>query len=374
MDNSITFKDIKKGNYSSIYHLIYQNEKLSKQEIANQLHLSLPTVTQNLVRLEKENLIEKSGQFESSVGRRAAAYSICPRAMISIGVEIQKRTVQILAIDLRGHAFQQERLAMEYSNEDRYYKELSQAVQSFISSLDVREEQVLGIGFAVQGLTSNDGKKITYGKILISTGLDIEVFSQYLPYPCMFLHDAKCAATTELWVRNDIGDAVYLSIGPHLGGAIIIDGQIYMGKEGHSGTVEHMTIHPDGPACYCGKKGCMETYSSVNALLEEDESLDFFFEQVRSRIPSYVKRWNSFLEYLARSINNIHLVLNREFILGGHISSYLKEEDIEILHEKVNEKTAFPSNEPFIHISRSPANGVPMGAAIPFIQSFLNNI
>ncbi|SMQ85042.1 Sugar kinase of the NBD/HSP70 family, may contain an N-terminal HTH domain [Bacillus sp. OV166] len=374
MDNSITFKDIKKGNYSSIYHLIYQYEKLSKQEVANQLHLSLPTVTQNLVRLEKEKLIEKSGQFESSVGRRAAAYAICPQARISIGVEIQKGTVQILAIDLRGHAFQQERLAMEYSNEDGYYKEVSQAVQSFISSLDVKEEQVLGIGFAVQGLTSNDGKKITYGKILISTGLDIEVFAQYLPYPCMFLHDAKCAATTELWVRNDIGDAVYLSIGPHLGGAIIIDGQIYMGKEGHSGTIEHMTINPDGPSCYCGNKGCMETYSSVNALLEEDESLDFFFQQVRSRIPSYVERWNYFLDNLAFSINNIHLVLNREFIIGGHISPYLKEEDIEILHEKVNKKTAFPSNEPFIHISRSPANGVPIGAAIPFIQSFLNEI
>ncbi|WP_160725880.1 ROK family transcriptional regulator [Bacillus sp. USDA818B3_A] len=374
MDTSITFKDIKKGNYSSIYHLIYQNEKLSKQEVANQLHLSLPTVTQNLVRLEKEKLIEKSGQFESSVGRRAAAYCLCPQARISIGVEIQKRTVQILAIDLRGDAFQQEKLAMDYSNEDRYYRELSQAVQSFIASLDVSEEQVLGIGFAVQGLTSNDGTKITYGKILIATGLDIDVFAQYLPYPCLFLHDAKCAATTELWVRNDIGDAVYLSIGPHLGGAIFIDGQIYMGKEGHSGTVEHMTINPEGPACYCGKKGCMETYSSVNALLEEEETLDLFFERVRSGISSYVERWHSFLDYLALSINNIHLVLNREFILGGHISSYLKEEDIEILHEKVNEKTAFPSNTPFIHISRSPANGVPMGAAIPFIQSFLNSI
>lgn len=374
MDNSITFKDIKKSNYSSIYHLIFQNEKLSKQEIANQLHLSLPTVTQNLVRLEREKLIEKSGQLESSVGRRAAAYAVCPQARISIGVEIQRRNVQIVAIDLRGHAFQQERLAMDYSDEDRYYKELSQAVQSFISSLDVIEEQILGIGFAVQGLTSHDGKKITYGKILISTGLGIEVFSQYLPYRCMFLHDAKCAAITELWIRNDIGDAVYLSIGPHLGGAIIINNQIYMGKEGHSGTVEHMSVNPNGPACYCGKKGCMETFSSVNALLEEDETLDFFFLQVRSRTSSYVKRWNSFLDYLAVSINNIHLVLNREIILGGHLSPYLMEEDIKILHEKVNEKTAFPSNDPFIYISRSPANGVPIGAAIPFIQSFLNEI
>jgi len=374
MDNSITFKDIKKSNYSSIYHFIYQNEKLSKQEIANQLHLSLPTVTQNLVRLEKEKLIEKSGQFESSVGRRAAAYAICSQARISIGVEIQKRSVQILAINLLGSAFWQERLAMDYSNEDHYYKELSQAIQSFISSLNVIEGQILGIGFAVQGLTSNDGKNITYGKILIATGLGIEVFSQYLPYPCMFLHDAKCAATTELWVRNDLDDAVYLSIGPHLGGAIIINSQIYMGKEGHSGTVEHMTIHPDGPVCYCGKKGCMETFSSVNALLEEDETLDFFFLQVRSKISSYVKRWYSFLDHLAIAINNIHLVLNREFILGGHLSAYLTEEDLEILHEKVNEKAAFPSNDPFIFISRSPENGVPIGAAIPFIQSFLNEI
>lgn len=374
MDNSITFQDIKKGNYSSIYHLLKQNGKLSKQEIANQLHLSLPTVSQNLVRLEKEKLIEKSGYFESSVGRRAAAYAICPKARVSIGVEIQKKKVQILAIDLLGVAFQQIELSLDYADVDRYYKELSGAVQAFITSLGVEDEQVLGIGFAVQALTSTDGQKITYGKILDCTGLEIQVFSKYLKFPCMFVHDAKGAATTELWVRNDIGDAVYLSIGTHLGGAIIINNQIYMGKEGFSGTVEHMTINPNGSFCYCGKRGCMETYCSVHALLEEGESLDFFFEQVRSGNLSYVERWETFLEHLAFSINNVHLVVNREFILGGHMSPYLTKQDIAILHEKVYKKTAFPSNEPFIYLSRSPKNGVPIGAAIPFIQSFLNAI
>lgn len=374
MENSITFKDIKKNNYSMIYQLIYQNEKLSKQEIANQLHLSLPTVTQNLVRLEKEKLIMKSGQFESAVGRRATAYAICPQAKISIGVEIQKKTVQILAIDLLGSAFQKKTLPIDFANEDQYYKKVSEAVQAFILSLGVSEDVVLGIGIAVQALTSNDGQKITYGKILNTTGLDIEVFAQHLHYPCVFVHDAKCAATTELWVRQDIGDAIYLSIGTHLGGAIIINDQIYLGKEGHSGTVEHMTIDPDGPPCYCGKKGCMETYSSVNALLEEDESLDYFFQQVRAEIPSYIERWHSFLDDLAFSINNIRLVINRDFIIGGHLSPYLNEEDLVILHEKVNEKTAFPSNVPFIYISRSPENGVPKGAAIPFVQSFLNGV
>lgn len=374
MDQSITLKDIKKSNYSSIYHLIYQNGKLSKQEIASQLHLSLPTVTQNLIRLEKENLIVKSGQFESSVGRRATAYAICPKARISIGVEIQKKTVRILAINLLGDPFEQTELSLGFSNDEVYYKELSRAVQTFIDSLNVTEEQVLGIGFAVQALTSIDGHSITYGKILNCTGMDINVFSQYLDYPCMFVHDAKGAATTELWMRNDIGDAVYLSIGTHLGGAIIINNQIEMGKEGHSGTVEHMTIDPNGPSCYCGKKGCMETYCSVNALLEEGESLDLFFQQVRSGELLYVERWDGFLDSLAYSINNIHLVINREFILGGHLSPFLQQSDLDRLHEKVNEMTAFPSKDSFIHISRSPGNGVPIGAAIPFIQAFLNTI
>jgi N-acetylglucosamine repressor len=63
-----------------------------------------------------------------------------------------------------------------------------------------------------------------------------------------------------------------------------------------------------------------------------------------------------------------------ESLIGGHISSYLIEEDIRILQEKTNEKSAFPSNECFIHISRSPAKGVPIGAAIPFVQSFLDKI
>ncbi|MCV9887330.1 ROK family transcriptional regulator [Metabacillus halosaccharovorans] len=374
MDQSITLKDVKKSNYSSIYHLIYQNGKLSKQEVANQLHLSLPTVTQNLVRLEKENLIEKSGQFESSVGRRATAYAICPQARISIGVEIQKKKVRILAINLLGGTCQKTEMPLSYSNEESYYNALSYAVQSFIADLNVEKEQVLGIGFAVQALTSIDGQSITYGKILNSTGVNIHAISQYLDYPCMFVHDAKGAATTELWMRDDIGDAIYLSIGMHLGGAIIMNGQIEMGKEGHSGTVEHMTVDPNGQECYCGKKGCMETYCSVNALLEEDESLDGFFQQLRSGTPSFVKRWNGFLDHLAYSINNIHLVINREFILGGHISPYLQKSDVDLLHEKINEKTAFPSKDPFIHISRSPENGVPIGAAIPFIKGFLSTI
>ncbi|SFL69530.1 Sugar kinase of the NBD/HSP70 family, may contain an N-terminal HTH domain [Gracilibacillus orientalis] len=374
MENNITFKDIKKGNYSAIFHLIYQNGKISKQEIANQLQLSLPTITQNLVRLEKENLIEKSGQFQSSVGRRATAYAINSKARVSIGVEIQKHTVKLLAVNLLGTVSHHKQITLSFTQENRYFQALSNEVETFITEAQISSEQVLGIGFAVQALTSADGKTITYGKILECTGLEIEVFSNYLPYPCKFMHDAKCAATTELWLRDDIGDAVYLSVGTHLGGAIIIRNQIEMGKEGHSGTVEHMTINSDGPLCYCGKKGCMETYCSVSALLKSGETLDDFFYQLRKRTTDYLKRWDYFLENLAFAINNVHLVINQEFIIGGHLSPFITEHDLEMLHGKVNQKTAFPTEQRFIHISCAPEQGVPKGAALPFTLDFVQSV
>ncbi|WP_330585607.1 ROK family protein [Clostridium sp. 1xD42-85] len=319
-------------------------------------------------------MIEKNGYFQSSVGRPAVAYSTIPKAYSCIGVEIQENRVRILAIDLYGNPFEQTELEFHYSNDSHYYKVLSSYITTFIKSLKLTKKQVLGISFAIQALTSNDGQKITYGKILNCTGLDIHVFSQYLDYPCMFVHDAKCAAFKEMWVRKDLENALYLSIGPHLGGAVIINRQIYMGKEGLSGTFEHMTLLPNGPACYCGKKGCMETYSSVNALLKEEETLDIFFKQVRSDVSSYVKRWYSFLDHLAFAISNLHLVINREVILGGHISPYLNEQDIEILHDKIHQESPFPIKEPFISISQAQEDSVATGAAIPFIQSFLDDI
>ena len=197
--NTITPVQIKRNNCKIIYDLLYQSGKASKQELASRLHLSLPTVTQNLVRLEELGLIEKAGHFSSQVGRRAAAYDICPSARVAIGVEILKTSVRILAVDLKGRVLSQEALPFFYENTDAYCRLVSQEIQNFARELPVSSSQILGVGFALQALVSPDGQKIVYGKILECTGLSVSAFLQHLPFPCRFLHDADCAAISELW-------------------------------------------------------------------------------------------------------------------------------------------------------------------------------
>lgn len=371
---NITLTDIKKNNYSLIYHLLYQEEKLSKQEIANRLHLSLPTVTQNLVALEEAGLIEKGGQFESQVGRRAAAYTICPRAKVAVGVEVLKKQFRILIVDLKGDIFASEEHALLYRNDDEYYKEAAALTARFIQSNNFKQEQVLGIGFAIQGLTTSDGQEIIFGKTLGYTGLKITAFSRYLSYPCRFLHDAKCAAGTELWFHQGLTNALYLSLGKHLGGAVIINGQTFMGKQGHGGAAEHMTLVHGGRPCYCGKSGCMEAYCSVNALLKEDETLDEFFSGLAGQEEDKKKRWKEYLEYLSTAVNNLHMVMDCDVILGGHMAPWFTEADLKMLQDMVNDKSAFTEDEPFLYLAKSAGDSVPVGAALSYLKDFLDNI
>lgn len=120
--------------------------------------------------------------------------------------------------------------------------------------------------------------------------MSIDLFSDAFHVPCKFVHDAECACTSELWENPDITDATYISLGYHLGGAIIVDGQLLTGATGKSGTFEHMTLVPNGLDCYCGRKGCAECYCSGNSLLSDCDNLDEFFpakpQAIRPALPN----------------------------------------------------------------------------------------
>lgn len=375
MAKSITPNQIKQNNRSLIYHFIYDNKKVSQQDISYNLRLSRPTITTNLNALEKEGLIQKNGQIDTEfVGRKAFAYSVNADYRISIGVEILKKEVKIIAVNLYGEKLDRVTYEITYEYKESYFKNVCDRILDFIASLNISGERILGIGFAMPGLVAPDKRTILYGKILSCTGLSITEFTRYLDYPCTFIHDAYCAAVSEMWVSSELKDAFYISLSKHLGAAIIANGEILTGKHGHSSTIEHIQMEPGGAPCYCGKHGCMETLCSLNVLLNENENLEDFFEKVWREEPSCIQRWHVFLTNLARIINMLHLIFDTDFILGGHLAQYLRREDITFLYEQIRELTPFAEEQDFLLISKMPRHNITIGAALPYIQEFLEKI
>lgn len=373
MKKSITPNQIKQNNRNLIYHYIYKNKKVSQQDIAYDLHLSRPTVTANLTELENDGLIEKSGLIDTEyVGRKASAYAIVPDFRIGIGVEILKHEVKMIAINLYGEKIKRLAFNIDFNDNDDYFHDVCMKILEFKDSICTDNEKILGIGFAMQALISPDFQTVVYGKILECTGLSITAFTKYLPYPCSFIHDADSAAISELWVSPELNDAFYLSLSNHLGASTIAKRELVSGKHGHSSIIEHICMEPAGKLCYCGKHGCMDTLCSINALLNEDESLDSFFEKVRNDDEEASKRWQTYLYNLAKSINMLHLIYDTDFILGGYLAPYLLEKDISYIHEEIRKMTPFPESPDFLQISKMPKHNITIGAALSYIQDFLN--
>lgn len=93
-----------------------------------------------------------------------------------------------------------------------------------------------------------------------------------LGIPVLIANDANCFALAETHlgaVREHYPDArvVFgIIMGTGVGSGIVVDGRILNGHHGIAGEWGHNVLSPDGPECYCGKRGCVETFISGPAL------------------------------------------------------------------------------------------------------------
>ena len=375
-EKGLTTIALKKINRSKIYQYIYRSKLTSKLQIVQDLQMGLSTVSQNLNLLENEGLIEKNGYFDSTGGRKANAIQIVSDFRISIGVGILKNMFHITAIDLYGNTVYTDTIPLTYSNTAAYYQQITDKVKDFIDKNQYPENKILGVSIATQGITSPDNTTVIYGNIMNNTGMRLKDFSRHLPYPCHLEHDSKSAAFLELWNHPELDSAVVLLLNRNLGGAIITNHQIHQGCSMHSGTIEHICVNPDGPLCYCGNRGCLETYCSANSLEQASGmTLKEFFPLLREKkSPQLIQIWEDYLKHLAFAMKNLNLVIDAPIIISGYLAPYFTEDDTDYLLRQINSMTPFELKEERILVGTHGQYTPAIGAALFYVKEFIQSV
>ena len=375
-EKGLTTIALKKINRSKIYQYIYRSKLTSKLQIVQDLQMGLSTVSQNLNLLENEGLIEKNGYFDSTGGRKANAIQIVSDFRISIGVGILKNMFHITAIDLYGNTVYTDTIPLTYSNTAAYYQQITDKVKDFIDKNQYPENKILGVSIATQGITSPDNTTVIYGNIMNNTGMRLKDFSKHLPYPCHLEHDSKSAAFLELWNHPELDSAVVLLLNRNLGGAIITNHQIHQGRSMHSGTIEHICVNPDGPLCYCGNRGCLETYCSANSLEQASGmTIKEFFPLLREKkSPQLIQIWEDYLKHLAFAMKNLNLVIDAPIIISGYLAPYFTEDDTDYLLRQINSMTPFELKEEQILVGTHGQYTPAIGAALFYVKEFIHSV
>ena len=370
----MTSTDLRLLNREAVFSFLYAQKKTTKQELALSLRLSMPTIHQNLQELESLGLLMEAGLAESTGGRKARLLQFNGRARAALGLEILKDQVRLLAVDLYGNLLQEQVYQEPFVPNASYLNKLSAFTVHGVDALSMPPENLLGINIAVQALTAPDGSRVTYSKIYDFSQLTADFLQPYLPLPCRLIHDTAAAAFAELWFHKNLQNAVVLMLNRNLGGALILNGQVFQGVSLTSDALEHLCLEPWGETCYCGQKGCMETLCSAEALQKlAGEPLDSFFTKLRQGSAAQKAIWEQYLQKLALGIHNIRSLFDVDFIIGGFLLPYITEEDFLNLKEKVQARCPLPAQCVSLHRGRCGPQAAATGAALLLVEKFLQS-
>lgn len=133
---------------------------------------------------------------------------------------------------------------------------------------------IIGIGMGCPGAIDSEQGIIVKGieNIPSLNGFHIAKFLyETFGLPAFIDNDANNAGRGELLFGSARGykNVICLTLGTGIGGAIIINGELYGGAVNYAGEVGHMVLIPDGLQCTCGKFGCWEAYASATAMIKK---------------------------------------------------------------------------------------------------------
>ena len=320
---------LKHINQRKILNAIRINETISRAELARQLELTLPTVSRIVDSLLERNWLSSVGMGDSSGGRPPSLVKINPKASGVIGIDLGREYIRIVYTDLLAEIlFSDERSTSEVAKPE----DLLQYLRSFMQTHGLSEEKIFGIGIGAPGPLDPINGQLLFREDVSEdwSGVYIvEMIQSELGMDCWLANDADAAALAETWFGRgeDIDSTIFILQDAGIGSGIVLNRSIWSGTRNMAGEISHMVVNLDGDDCFCGKKGCVDTYASIYQIekkvelsrqRDQYEAFSTIIQHAKAKKEPDFSVIQKASEYVAAGIINLVQTVDVEaVILGG---------------------------------------------------------
>jgi len=262
-----------------IYKIIHQHGPLTKNSLLQHVPSSLPTVARLVDSLDKKGLIQV-GNKEMAGGRNAAEYVINPTAGYAFGTYISSDAYGIGMCDLAGQIHEKISCRFQQSTTPSAVVDFFAAFANrMIKQRYIDTDHIAGVGVAGLGPILKQKGMIYHPHHLSLPGWDTvpikDLIEVQTRYPAWLDSITEVALLGELVYgpHKESTNAAYLWLDRGIGSAIYSKGVLGVGHEDFSSSVGHTVIDFQGKPCVCGKHGCLETYASMDAMVQAIQAL-----------------------------------------------------------------------------------------------------
>ncbi len=256
---------VRRANLGVVLRHVASSGSRSRAQIAAETGLTRGTVSSLVSELIARDLLHETGEktIPRGIGRPGAALELSD-VVVGVGLEVNVDYLAVSVEDLTGTVRYQRR-----SNRDNrdsapslVLDRIGKALRDALDAAAADGLRPVGVTVAVAGLVEEAS-----GTVVLAPNMgwaDLPVAAELesrLGLPVVVENEANLAALAEHWTGAAVGidDFVCVFGEVGVGGGIVLGGRLFRGTHGFGGEFGHISVDPDGRACACGSRGCVET-------------------------------------------------------------------------------------------------------------------
>lgn len=251
---------------NSILKRLYFQKGQSCADLSEWLGKSIPLVTRELNEMIKEDYVVIDGYVPSTGGRRAQRYALNTKKGYILAIAMDQLFTRIAVMDLANQAVSNvETIELDLHQQKDALEIVAKVALEHIALSGINKEDIIGAGVGMPGFINvQEGINHTFFR----QGKDIshrEYLERTLNMPVFIDNDSSLTALAEWTFGQAKGydNAMIVNIGWGTGLGMIVNGKLFRGDEGYAGEFSHIPLSDNGVLCECGKRGCLETETSL---------------------------------------------------------------------------------------------------------------
>lgn len=319
---------VRKSNRATILKYINDFGPSSRKDLAEVLGLTAAAVTQICTDLIAEGVLKETGMNieHSGAGRKKALLDINYDAAFVYAINIDPEYTFITLSNLNGRLLAEKTIDTKTGDGKKaedFLKEIAASAKALVENHPDEAGKILAVGVGIRGIVDkkNGISKAAYG-IWNEEVKVAAILQEEFNLPIFLENNVNAFAMAELLygIGKEHDNLMVIKWGPGVGCALIIDQEIYEGRHSKAAELGHFIVEKDGLPCKCGRRGCLETKVSYQALCKIEDFDEKAFGKVYSDSEGSTKRdaFDEAIDVFARSIiNSATIMAPNRIVLTG---------------------------------------------------------
>ena len=244
---------------------LYFDKAMSCAELSELFDKSIPSIAKALNELIEKGFVVEQGYAPSSGGRRPLMYAINADAMYILAIAMDQMSTRIQLVDLRNQPVADMLMfELKLVGNDFALRTLVDHINQYLNNCGVLKDKITGIGIGMPGFI-DPVKGINYTYLKTEDKSLSQYISDATGLPTYIDNDSSLIALAEqkFGIAKWQKEVMVINLSWGIGLGMIVNGELFRGRNGFAGEFSHIPISEDGALCDCGKRGCLEAEASM---------------------------------------------------------------------------------------------------------------